>query len=64
MAKNDPNHANYFLSLENPVHKQYLALRMFFVEGCSAEEVAKHYGYLLNICKRQIDRRTQKGASL
>lgn len=38
----------YFLSVANPLHKQFLALRMFFVDGCSAEEVASKFGYTVN----------------
>ena len=47
MAIYNPNlePTEYFLSLENPMHRQYLALRAFFVECMSAEEVAERYGY-------------------
>ena len=47
MEKINPNFdpVAYFVSAANPLHKQYLALRMFFVEGCSAEQVALRYGY-------------------
>ena len=50
MAKDNLNFnpTDYFLSIDNPLHKQYLALRMFFVEGASAEEVALRYGYSVN----------------
>jgi len=42
------NPTEYFEIIENPLHKQYLALRMFFAEGASAEEVAARYGYAVN----------------
>lgn len=35
----------YFLKPQLATHRQYLALRMFFVDGVSAEEVAKKCGY-------------------
>jgi transposase len=50
MVKINPNFdpIEYFLSIENPLHKQFLALRMFYIEGASAEEVASRYGYSIN----------------
>jgi len=50
MAKITPNtsFADYFLDSLNPLHKQYLALRMFFADGCSAEQAASKYGYTLS----------------
>ena len=47
MDKTHPNlsPADYFIYTTNPLHKQYLALRMFFVERCGAEKVALKYGY-------------------
>jgi len=35
----------YFLKPRYATHKQYLALRMFFIDGLSAEEVAQRFGY-------------------
>jgi len=35
----------YFSKPRLATHKQYLALRMFFLEGASAEEVAQAFGY-------------------
>jgi len=35
----------YFQSAASPLHRQYLAMRMFFEEGKTAEEVAECYGY-------------------
>jgi len=37
--------AAYFTSTANPLHRQYLALRMFFVDRCTANQVALKYGY-------------------
>jgi transposase len=42
------NATKYFTDLDHPLHKQYLALRMFFAEGCSAEKVAAELGYSVN----------------
>jgi transposase len=35
----------YFTTIDNSLHRQFLALHMFFAEGASAEEVAQRYGY-------------------
>jgi transposase len=35
----------YFTSCNNPLHKQYLALRMFFVDRCTANQIALKFGY-------------------
>lgn len=50
MVKNSLNSKTieYFNSADNPLHKQYLAMRMFFVDGKTAEEVAAQYGYTEN----------------
>jgi len=47
MVKNNPNRSpgDYFLDLSNPIQRQYLALRRFFVDGHSAEQVALEFGY-------------------
>src|SRR5215510_7535254 len=47
MVKNslNSNLAEYFVSVANPLHRQYLAMRMFFAEGKTAEETAAQYGY-------------------
>lgn len=37
--------AKHFLEPANPNHRQYEALRAYFVEGCTAGEVAKQFGY-------------------
>lgn len=39
---------NYFLKPENTSHRQYLALRRFFLDGCSAAEVAQEFGYSIS----------------
>jgi hypothetical protein len=38
-------HDNFFLKPQNPWHKQYEALRAFYVEGRSAAEVARAFGF-------------------
>jgi transposase len=38
----------HFLNPENPAHRQYEALRAFFVEGKPQAEVAKQFGYTLS----------------
>jgi transposase len=47
MLKTYPNKdcSSYFTEPSNPAHKQYLALRRFFVDGYTAEQVAKESGY-------------------
>jgi transposase len=47
MVNNNPNMSpvEYFESINNPLHKQFLALRMFFGKGATAEQVASKYGY-------------------
>jgi len=37
--------ASYFTEPSSPTHKQYLALRLFFADGHTAEQVAKVTGY-------------------
>ena len=50
MEKTNPkiDHAAYFLTASNPMHKQYQALRRFFIDGLTAEEVAIESGYALS----------------
>jgi len=47
MVKYNPNISpiDYFTMTSNPLHRQYTALHMFFVEGLTAEEVAKRCDY-------------------
>ena len=40
-----PNYASYFTEPSSSNHRQYLALRMFFADGCTAEQVAQKTGY-------------------
>src|SRR3989304_3660531 len=37
--------SRFFLAPENPLHRQYEALRAFFVEGLPSGDVAGHFGY-------------------
>jgi len=37
--------SSYFSEPDNTLHKQYLALRRFFVDGYTAEQVANEFGY-------------------
>lgn len=37
--------AHFFLAPEKPLHRQYEALRVFFVEGQPSHEVARRFGY-------------------
>jgi hypothetical protein len=39
------DHASFFLDPQQPLHKQYEALRAFYVEGRSAAEVAHTFGF-------------------
>ena len=47
MMKTNPNinFASYFTEPSSPAHKQYLALRRFFADGFTAEQVAKESSY-------------------
>ena len=50
MLKTNPNIdcSSYFTEPSSALHKQYLALRKFFVDGYNAEQVAKECGYSTN----------------
>ena len=50
MANNNPNisPAEYFDTKANPLHKQFLALHMYYSDGATAEQVASKYGYKLS----------------
>jgi transposase len=39
------HYARFFLNPSNSTHRQYEALRAYFVEGLSSKEVAKRFGY-------------------
>ena len=41
----DSAESGFFLAPEKPLHRQYEALRAFFVEGCQSNEVARRFGY-------------------
>jgi transposase len=43
--KNITNFAKFFLEPSNSTHRQYEALRAYFVEGLSNKEAAKRFGY-------------------
>ena len=47
MTKTTPNIdcVNYFTSPENILHRQFLALRRFFVDGFTASQIAEEFGY-------------------
>lgn len=38
----------FFANPQNTAQKQYEALRSFYFDKCSGEEVAKHFGYTLS----------------
>jgi hypothetical protein len=38
-------HSRFFLAPDNPLHRQYEALRAFFVERLPSREVARRFGY-------------------
>ena len=40
-----PPEARFFLAPEKPLHRQYEALRAYFVEGLSSAEAAERFGY-------------------
>jgi transposase len=51
MDKINPNNnitIEYFLTPTNTNHKQYLAMRAFFVDRISAREVASKFGYAIS----------------
>lgn len=44
----EPDVESYFAEPNHTMHRQYLALRSFLYEGCTAEAVAEKYGYTAN----------------
>jgi predicted DNA-binding protein YlxM (UPF0122 family) len=50
MLKTNPNYnfVSYFTVPLSPTHKQYLALRRFFADSFTAEQVAKESGYSIS----------------
>ena len=55
--------AAYFMTTSNPLHKQYLALRRYFADGLSAEQVALESGYAITTIYSLIRDFKQKLAS-
>ena len=49
MEKTNPKFdpVSYFMTASNPLHKQYLALRRYYVDGLTAEQVALETGYAI-----------------
>ena len=62
--------AEYFRSASNPLHKQYLAMKMFFDDEKTADEVANAFGYTKwrvskpSIFNGQNPKGSQKGAKI
>lgn len=46
--------ADFFLAPQNTKHRQYEALRAFFVEKCSAREVAERFGYTVGSFRQLV----------
>ena len=44
----NPDIVRYFASPTKPLHRQHLAMRSFYFDGASAEEVATKYGYTVH----------------
>ena len=44
-SKNITGYARYFLDPSNATHRQYEALRAYFVDGLSSKEAARRFGY-------------------
>jgi transposase len=44
-AKKITDYARFFLESSNSTHRQYEALRAYFVEGLSNKQGAEHFGY-------------------
>lgn len=59
-SSNKSTPSEYFTTIDNPLHKQYLALRMFYAEGAPAEEVARQYGYSTSTVYTYIHRFKEK----
>jgi len=67
----DPNIIQFFADPVQPLHRQYLVLRSFYLEEKSAEEVAAQYGYTVHAVyalaksfKGKLERSGQNGAEL
>jgi predicted DNA-binding protein YlxM (UPF0122 family) len=67
----DPSIIKFFAEPALPLHRQYLALRSFYFEEKSAEEVASQFGYTVSAVysmarnfKNKLESSTQDGAEL
>jgi hypothetical protein len=67
----DHNVIQFFANPVQPLHRQYLALRSFFFEEKSAEDVAAQYGYTIHAVytlaknfKKKLESSAQNGAEL
>ena len=67
----NPNIIQFFADPVLPLHRQYLALRSFFFEGKSAEDVAAQFGYSVHAVyslarnfKSKLENSSQNGAEL
>jgi predicted DNA-binding protein YlxM (UPF0122 family) len=67
----DPNIIQFFANPVQQLHRQYLALRSFYFEEKSADEVAAQYGYSVNAVyalaknfKSKLENSKQNGAEL
>ena len=67
----DPKVIQFFANPVQPLHRQYLALRSFYFEEKSAEEVAAQYGYTVHAFytmakrfKNKLESSEQNGAEL
>ena len=47
----DPAAARFFLQPEKPLHRQYEALRAYFVEGRPSAEVTRYFSYSPGACR-------------
>ena len=67
----DENVIQFFANPVLPLHRQYLALRSFYFDRKSAEDVAAEYGYTVHAVyslakgfRKKLDRSEQNGAEL
>jgi len=67
----DPNIIQFFIDPVQPLHRQYLAVRSFFLEEKSAEQVAAQYGFTVHAVyalaksfKSKLEKSDQNGEEL
>ena len=67
----NPKVFQFFAEPAQPLHRKYLALRSYYYEGNSAEEVATQFGYSVHAVytmakkfKNKLESSTQNGAEL